>query len=213
MPSRSVAETLDASGVARNRKAHRATPTIHPELDPLDPATLRWATSNTFLAVQGTVVGAPASLQSLIESGVLSRVTVEPGAVTTTLADGHSWDHAGPRVRTALLSALREPDGWLTDGDNSGSALLKAACLSVFEGPVGDFVRSHGGSVTLVSCTDVTATVDLGGQCAGCSASGVTLTHRVESAVRAVYPPLLRIELAATCGDTPRRSWLSLLRK
>ncbi|RAV34968.1 NifU family protein [Corynebacterium heidelbergense] len=83
-------------------------PRLHPEATP-DPAVLVW------VVAPGPVSGIvdsdardplPPALSALVADGVLDRVRVRPGAVTTTLGSSGSWRELGPRVRSAILADL-----------------------------------------------------------------------------------------------------------
>lgn len=50
------------------------------------------------------------------------------------------------------------------------------------------YISSHGGEVEVLGVDRGRVTVQLGGACAGCSASAITLQHGVEAALRAGYP-------------------------
>lgn len=75
-----------------------------------EPRAVRWEVA-TGAAPAGVVVTAPGTFGPLIQYGVLSRVVVEDGAVTTWLAEGQEWVDQGPRIRDALNSAL-DLEGW-----------------------------------------------------------------------------------------------------
>ncbi len=167
---------------------------VHPESVVGDADTLRWVIPAAVLGIVGVPASLPAPLQVLLDTGVLDSVTVEPAAVRTTLADGSAWGDHGARVRVALQQALEAPEQWRPAGTGScADDLLRAAVHQVLDGEVGDYIRSHGGSVRLLDAHDDHVEVELAGACAHCPASEFTLTSRIETGIRALYPDLRRV--------------------
>ena len=85
------------------------------------------------------------------------------------------------------------------------------AVEQVIAGDVGDYVRGHGGRITLLSAADGRVEVSLGGACSHCPASDVTLTARFESAVRARYPEVVAIVAHDEPGTSTGRGLLRLM--
>lgn len=191
---------------------------LHPQPVPGRPGDLRWVVPAGVLTGTGHVTTAPGRLADLLADGTLARITVEPAAVVTSLGPDHGWEREGARVRTALHAALEEPAGWIMateadagsdggeDGDGAGGradgddALLRAAVRETLAGQVGDFARSHGGTIELVDVTDGVVTVRLGGTCHGCPASWFTLHLRLERALRRRHPGLREIRNTGGVG-------------
>lgn len=179
---------------------------IHPEAVAGDPATVRWVIPPGTLAVRGEIVAAPGEFGDLVAGGVLTAVA-EAGALLVRLvpsADDTSaptWASIGPRVRTALGLALREPGAWRSSGERAPihgpDAALAEATESVIAGEAGDYVRSHGGRIELVGVGDGCVDVRLTGACGHCPAASATLHHRVETALRAAYPDLVEVRQIA----------------
>lgn len=97
----------------------------------------------------------------------------------------------------------------------SSEAVLRMAVQQVIDGEVGDYVRSHGGSVELFKVDDGVVEVKLDAACAHCPASEVTLTTRFEKAVRASYPSVKKITAvtgrhASEVDTRSGRRWFSL---
>ncbi len=167
---------------------------IHPEAVDGDGDTLRWAVPAATLGLVGVPSTVPAALQALLDERVLESVSIEPGAVRTTLATGQSWRDHGARVRAALQESLATPEQWTSSGPSSSADdLLRAVVRQVIDGEVGDYIRSHGGRVELIAVRDHDVEVELAGACAHCPASEFTLTRRIETGIRALYPALGRV--------------------
>ena len=186
---------------------------LHPESVDGRPDTLRWVTrAADALGFVGAPAAVPVPLAALLAGGgpsartspaVLSGVAVEPGAVLTTLAPGLAWRAEGARVRSALSLALAEPSGWAAPAGAGADDVLAAAVEQVIAGEVGEYVRSHGGAITLVRVAAGSAEVALSGACTHCPAAGLTLDRRVESAVRARYPALVSLTATTTAPAPP----------
>ncbi|MDQ0834309.1 Fe-S cluster biogenesis protein NfuA [Streptomyces achromogenes] len=94
----------------------------------------------------------------------------------------------GARARSTLHAALDTPAGWITAAGTAScddDAQLYRVAREVLAGEVGDFARSHGGSIELLDVRDGIVTVRLGGTCHGCPASWFTLHQRLERAATA----------------------------
>lgn len=169
---------------------------VHPEAA-AHPRELRWVVPSGVLRLVGRPASVPDPLARLLAGGVLEAVDVEPGAVVLRLTEGRSWRAEGPAVRRALQDALAEPGAWLpaSDAAASDAARLRAAAEKVVAGEVGDYIRSHAGSVEVLGVADERVTVALGGSCVDCPARGWTLTLRVEAAIRRLYPSLAGVDV------------------
>lgn len=165
---------------------------MHPEAT-ADPLTVRWVVPTGTLPVVGELAEAPGELGELLRSGEIASVTVETRAVLVRLPDGGSWAAAGAAVRDALGAALQQPERWRPAGSVGEDDLLRAAIDEVLRGQVGDYVRSHGGRVTVVSAHDRRAAVRMTGTCAHCPAAGFTLHSRLEAEVRSRFPDLVEL--------------------
>jgi NFU1 iron-sulfur cluster scaffold homolog, mitochondrial len=174
---------------------------IHPQPSPGHPDQLRWITPAGVLPCAGRLTAVPAPLAALLADGTLAELWVESAAVVTRLGPGRSWPSDGTRVRTAIHAALDDPAGWVPAaeaGDRPDDLLLYTAARDVIDGPVGQFARSHGGTIDLVEAHDGVVTVRLGGACRGCPAARVTMHQRLEHRLRQRYPGLREvIDLAA----------------
>lgn len=180
---------------------------VHPEAG-ADAAEVRWVAGAVALREAGLdFVGAvdtiPGRLGELLESGDIAQVRVEPDSVVVRLAEGRSWREHGATVRTALLDSLEQGSRWQPVEGRDQDAVLRAAVESALEGPTGDYVRSHGGRIEIVSVHDDQVEVELHGTCADCPAAGITLDQRLESAVRALYPGLRSINATSRPSAGP----------
>ena len=183
---------------------------LHPEPVDGDPLELRWVIPAGTLDFVGGPARVPDDLQVLLDDGTLEALSVEPDAIRTRLGAGRSWRAEGPRTRAALQAALATPAGWSPAGDASSDAVLRMAVQQVIDGDVGDYVRSHGGAVQLLTVHHGAVEVSLHGACAHCPASEFTLTERFEQAVRARYPALTSITARSGEPNTAGRRRLNL---
>lgn len=178
---------------------------VHPEAVDTDERVLRWRTPAGVLTFVGTVAAAPGELGALLEDSVLESMTAEPDAVHMRLAPDRDWRTEGTRVRRALQSALRTPEQWIP-GAGAGTEdddLLRGAVRQVLAGEVGDYVRSHGGEITLLAAAEGRVELRMSGACSHCPATDHTLGNRVETAVRELYPGLRGVSAVSDPG--PRR--------
>lgn len=169
-------------------------PPLHAETTE-EPQLIKWLTETRLLPV------ASPQVRALVDEGVLERVETAPGEVRTWLAEGRSWAADGPRVRSALLAALSTT----AEVQQLGDAELLARVAEVLEQEVAPVADSHGGTVTARSVSDGVLTVEFGGACHGCAASGKTLSDLVSRSVRTRYPQIKDVQAASS-----RRTWLSL---
>lgn len=177
---------------------------LHPEAVDDDAATLRWVTrAADALGFVGVPAAVPAALADLLSGSTLTAVAVEPGAVLTTLGAGRTWRAEGAGVRQALSTALGTPGEWSAPAGATRDDVLAAVVAQVLAGEVGEYVRSHGGEITLVRVADDAVEVALSGACTHCPAAGLTLDQRVEAAVRAGYPALRSLSATSTAPTTP----------
>ena len=169
---------------------------IHAEAVPGSPQELRWVMPAGTLDFVGEVASIPTALRPFVDTGVIDTITVDPTAVRIRLREGISWRREGAPIRTALGAALATRHEWRPRTAGSADDVLRAAVDEVLAGEVGDFIRSHGGALTVIEVASGVVTVSLGGTCAHCPASDVTLTDRFEDAVRAMVPSLIEVRVA-----------------
>lgn len=170
-----------------------------------DPAVLRWIIPDGLLPFTGPVSRAPSALQALLDDGTLAALHVEPETVLTMLGPGHQWSDDGVTVRSALVDALGIPRSW--QGHETARALgpddaLVAAAQQIIDGPLGDFVASHGGRLTVREAHDGIVDVVLDGSCHGCPAAVMTLRVRLERRLRRRCP-WLRCVRQVTANSCP----------
>jgi Fe/S biogenesis protein NfuA len=167
---------------------------VHPERVPGRPDALRWVVPAGTLPFVGEPYAVPRPLRDLLDDGRLAGpVVVEPDAIILTVGGGRSWARIGAAVRGALQEALGRPGEWVAPRDGDPDGRLRRAVEQVVTGEVGDYVRSHGGRIDVVTVEDGRVEVSMAGTCVGCPASRSTLTGRFETAVRALYPELREV--------------------
>ena len=174
---------------------------MHPQQVPGRCDLLRWIIPAGILTGTGPLAKVPAPLAALQADGTLAQITLEGEAVVTRLGSGRTWTEEGARVRTALHAALDDPAGWITGpgtASHDDDATLFGVAQEVLAGEVGEFARSHGGSIDLVEVRDGIVTVRLGGACHGCPASWFTLHQRLERQLRRRHPGLREIRNVAS---------------
>lgn len=172
---------------------------VHPQQVRGRPDQLRWIIPAGMLSGTGPLAHVPTPMAALLADGTLAQITLDGEAVITHLGADRDWAREGTRVRTALHAALEDPAGWIpvprTSADDDDE-LLYGVAREVLAGEVGEFARSHGGSIDLVDVRDGVVTVRLRGACNGCPASWFTLHQRLERQLRRRHPGLLEVRNA-----------------
>ena len=163
---------------------------IHAERVAGDPRAVRWVVPSGTVPT-GRVRSAPGRLGELIGGGTLSDALVEPTAVWLWLRDGLSWSGLGTSVQSALREALGDPSRWVVEP--APGEVLERVTTDLLGGSVGDFVRSHGGSVSAGRCGD-DVVVRLGGACEHCPAAEFTLRQRLMGELRRRCPDLVEVD-------------------
>ncbi len=163
---------------------------LHAERVAGEPAAVRWVVPPGSLP-PGRIRTAPGELGALFDDGTLTRGLVEHGAVWLWLRDGLSWRERGRTVEAALRDALTEPDGWVVDA--APGEVLMRVMADLIDGSIGEFVRSHGGTVTAEAAGDEVV-VQLGGACARCTAAEQTLRQRLLGELRQRCPGLVEVD-------------------
>ena len=133
---------------------------------------------------QGTLSDAPLS-DAPLSDAPLSDALVEPTALWLWLREGLSWSTYGRDVQAALPAALDRPDEW--EIEPAPGEVLYRVTADLLAGSVGDFVRSHGGSVQARRDGEEVE-VRLGGACEHCPAAEHTLRARLLDAMRRRCP-------------------------
>lgn len=147
---------------------------LHPERTD-DPATVRWVVAGR---VCPSLTGA--DVEALVAPGVLARVTVERGAVRTTLSDGRDWRTEAAGVRGAVASAVAAARAAEGGADAAGTdAALLAEARRVVADDVNPYAAGHGGSLQVLGAQDGTVEIRLGGACHGCPAAAFTVQGRL----------------------------------
>ena len=164
---------------------------IHAERVAGDPQAVRWVMPAGLLPV-GRVRRAPGLLGAMLDDGTLSAALVESTALWLWLRDGQSWAQHGSAVQAALREALDDPADWKVDP--APGEVLARVTADLLDGSVGDFVRSHGGSVRAELSEDGTVAVHLGGACEHCPAADMTLRQRLMTELRRRCPDLVEVD-------------------
>lgn len=172
--------------------------------EPLSPALLD----------RSAIMRGGGALGELARSGAVARMAIERGALWVWKAADASWATVGPTLREALMAALHEPrfGEQLNDANALGhqvkerpgstlDAVIGLVARDVVAGELAEFIASHGGDVRVVTVTDGSVYVELGGSCAHCAFASVTLHQRLDKAIRARVP-----ELAGIVDVTPGQS-------
>lgn len=121
----------------------------------------------------------------MLRAGTLSEALVEHTAVWLWLQQGLSWSTYGREVQSALREALGDPGDWEIIA--APGEVLERVTADLLSGSVGDFIRSHGGSVVARRDGD-DVEIHLGGACEHCPASEYTLRLRLLEALRRRCP-------------------------
>ena len=156
-----------------------------------DEQVVRWVVPGGLLPV-GRVQGAPGRLGDMLGDGMISDALTEHSAVWVWLRDGLSWRSSGAAVQSALREALADPDGWVVQP--APGEVLERVTADLLAGSVGDFVRSHGGSVTARRLDGNAVAVQLGGACEHCAAAEFTLWARLLGELRKRCPDLVEVD-------------------
>lgn len=164
---------------------------IHAERVAGEPEAVRWVMPPGTLPV-GRVRAAPGRLGELLDDGTLRAGLVEHGALWLWLRDDQTWQHWGAKVQPALRQALAEPAGWVVDP--APGEVLARVTADLLAGSVGDFVRSHGGSVSAERVGEDTVAVHLGGACEHCPAAEHTLRSGLMDQLRRRCPDVVEVE-------------------
>jgi Fe-S cluster biogenesis protein NfuA len=168
------------------------TTAFHPERTE-DEHTLRWVVPAGWVRAVGPLRTAPAPLRALLEDGTLAALALAPDAVLTTRAEGRAWRDIAAAVRAALAVALEQPEAWEVACPEGG---LLAACLTrVLDGGAGDYIRGHGGEVTVQRVAGDEAWLGMGGACRHCPALVLTIQGTIERELRRLHPAPFRLHV------------------
>ena len=162
---------------------------MHAQPTATDPRVLRWVVAETLPT--GRLRDAPGDLGELLRRGCIASATSEPHGIVIALRPPFTWASEGEQVRRALTAAIPQTEQWELTGDED--AILAEITKDILAGPVGDFVRGHGGEIRVVEAHDAVVVVALDGACRGCGAAGQTLHQRLDGAIRERYPALREV--------------------
>jgi Fe-S cluster biogenesis protein NfuA len=167
----------------------------HPERTP-DPRTVRWRVRDHPLPADPL----PAALQALIDDGIADSVTPRPGQILVSLTHGRHWSEQGPRVRDAVVAALRECDP--SPGNGPGAHEVAAVSTEIIDDLIAPVAAAHAGAVDLVSVAPDAVRVRLSGACRGCPLSGLSVRGRLEGELRRRLPGQ-DIRVVTVSGESP----------
>lgn len=157
---------------------------IHAERVADDPQAVRWVMP-AGIVPSGRIRRAPGRLGELLGDATLSDALTEPTALWLRLRDGLFWSTYGSEVAAAVQNALSDPLGW--EIEPAHGEVLERVTVDLLDGSVGDFVRSHSGSVQAQRDGD-DVVIRLGGACEHCAAAEFTLRTRLLDALRRRLP-------------------------
>lgn len=103
-----------------------------------------------------------------------------------------------------VLAKLRDADpavAWLLDAYGIGVDQFTAAEEALQQ--VLPYVHSHGGDVEVLEAADGVVRLRLSGSCSGCTASNVTITESVETALREHVAGFSHVEVEEDPEATP----------
>lgn len=164
---------------------------MHAERVAGDPQAVRWVMPAGRLPV-GRVRRAPGELGAMFDAGTLTAGLVEHTALWLWVSADTSWAAHGRAVQSALRAALEHPDRWVIEP--APGEVLARVTADLLDGPVGDFVRSHGGSARTELSGDGTVAVHLGGACEHCPAADLTLRQRLMNELRRRCPDVVEVD-------------------
>ena len=168
---------------------------LHAERVAADPQAVRWVVPTASLQA-GLIHSAPGRLGEMFVDGSLTAGLVESTAVWLWLRDDQSWATHGTAVQAALREALSVPDTWIIEP--APGEVLARVTADLLDGSVGDFIRSHGGSVSVQQVGPDLVSVQLGGACEHCPAAGQTLRSRLMDELRRRCPDLAEVDRDGT---------------
>jgi len=153
----------------------------------------------------------PEELADLLAFGQVGRLIVSPGRLRFQVADAADWVELTPAIQALLTrffdggGQLRVADGLVDDGE------LAEGVVRLLEGPLADYVASHGGEIALQSVEDGIVTVELDGACKGCPSSETTLKVGIEEQLRAEFPEIREVRSVEAPTLPGTRTYLPLI--
>lgn len=171
-----------------------------------DPQVIRWVVRgglvNGFREIDATnpdhmaaaIDVLPPKWISALKDGDIRSVRIAPGELQVAAADATSWRTLAPllhedlRARLATGATIEAPTTLLTINE------LEVAVRAFLNGPLREYVASHGGQIELAEISASHVTVRLTGACDGCPSAGHTLREGIEQQLRARYPQITSVK-------------------
>lgn len=183
-----------------------------------NPLVMAWVVQDDLVDGTATITGGseaveelPEELADLLAFGQVGRLIVSPGRLRFQVADAADWVELTPAIQALLTrffdggGQLRVADGLVDDGE------LAEGVVRLLEGPLADYVASHGGEIALQSVEDGIVTVELDGACKGCPSSETTLKVGIEEQLRAEFPEIREVRSVEAPTLPGTRTYLPLI--
>jgi Fe-S cluster biogenesis protein NfuA len=183
-----------------------------------NPLVMAWVVQDDLVDGTATLTGGsdaveelPEELADLLAFGRIDRLVVSPGRLRFQVTDASDWTDLAPAIQDLLVrhfdggGDLRVADGLVDDGE------LAEGVVRLLEGPLADYVASHGGEIALQSVTDGIVTVELDGACKGCPSSATTLKVGIEEQLRAEFPEIREVRSVEAPTLPGARKYLPLI--
>lgn len=180
-------------------------PVMHAETTS-DPRVIRWlvrgelvngfreidASSPDHMAAAIDVL--PPQWISALKDGDIRSVRIAPGELQVTAVDATAWLTLAPLLHEALRARLATGATIETPTTLMSINELEVAVRAFLNGPLRDYVASHGGQVELADISASHVTVRLAGACDGCPSAGQTLREGIEQQLRDRYPQITSVK-------------------
>lgn len=172
-----------------------------------DPHVMRWIVRGQVVGGSSVLTGPESSLPEVwntqLTSGAVAEVTVSPGCLAVRVPDSDAWATLAPLLNTTLREHLNSGKTINVGGASRSDSELAEAVARVLDGPLHDYVASHGGQIELDSVVDGVVTVRLIGACRGCPSAGTTLRDGIEAQLRTAFPDIVGVRSVEGARRTP----------
>jgi Fe-S cluster biogenesis protein NfuA len=183
-----------------------------------NPLVMQWLVQDDLVDGAATIGGGsegvedlPEELADLLAFGRVERLVVAPGRLRFHVADPGDWSDLEPAIQAALVrffdggGELRVSNGPVDDGE------LAEGVVRLLQGPLADYVASHGGEIALQSVRQGIVTVELHGSCQGCPSSETTLKVGIEEQLRSEFPEIVEVRSVEEPPELGARKYLPLI--